>query len=301
MKMRTLRNNTKPADTAAARFAADGFTLIELLTVIAIIVVLAAILFPVFARARENARRTSCMSNMHQLGLGMLQYAQDYDERYYGGTIVNPVYAVLIPSLRGIRWAGPLFPYVKNTQVYECPDDTNTGSGANVPVSYAFNHYAAMTTLADHQYPALGILFSETSGTTANVEDPLETGSPTYSAMDDGHALWWTDSTGIPRCCSGTQAAGEVVYHTRGAGVLGWDKNTSQVLHYDDAVEPGPQPTRPRHFDGANYAFMDGHVKWVRPEAVRAFQYSYGPSEGTDPLLGIAKQDQTGEAYYSGQ
>ena len=59
-----------------------GFTLIELLVVIAIISTLAAILFPIFARARENARRASCMSNLKQIGLGFMQYTQDYDEEF---------------------------------------------------------------------------------------------------------------------------------------------------------------------------------------------------------------------------
>ena len=62
------------------RAVGSGFTLIELLVVIAIIAVLAAILFPVFSQAREKARQTSCLSNAKQLALGVLMYAQDFDE-----------------------------------------------------------------------------------------------------------------------------------------------------------------------------------------------------------------------------
>ena len=101
-----------------------GFTLIELLVVIAIIAILAAILFPVFARARENARRASCQSNLKQIGLGIMQYTQDYDER-------------LVPSRNNAvnntttPWHWLIQPYVKSTQLFACPSNTTTANVVN--------------------------------------------------------------------------------------------------------------------------------------------------------------------------
>ena len=118
--------------------AKKAFTLIELLVVIAIIAILAAILFPVFARARENARRSSCMSNLKQIGLGMQQYTQDYDEklfphRFNAAANANP----LLPANGGpardaqvtgtardkIFWVSLLQPYVKSYQIFVCPSN----------------------------------------------------------------------------------------------------------------------------------------------------------------------------------
>ncbi|BCM90534.1 hypothetical protein IAD21_02388 [Abditibacteriota bacterium] len=95
----------------------SAFTLIELLVVIAIIAILAAILFPVFARARENARRASCQSNLKQIGLGIMQYTQDYDEKYpirqYGGATNGEV----------MSWRRTTYPYTKSAQIYSCPSN----------------------------------------------------------------------------------------------------------------------------------------------------------------------------------
>ncbi|HHX39488.1 MAG TPA: DUF1559 domain-containing protein [Armatimonadetes bacterium] len=90
-----------------------GFTLIELLVVIAIIAILAAILFPVFARARENARKSNCQSNMKQIGLATMQYVQDYDETYHLAYVMNPT----------VRFPDLLQPYLKNKDVFVCPSD----------------------------------------------------------------------------------------------------------------------------------------------------------------------------------
>ncbi|MCL6475986.1 MAG: DUF1559 domain-containing protein [Firmicutes bacterium] len=102
-----------------------AFTLIELLVVIAIIAILAAILFPVFAQARATARRTACLSNMKQLTLGMLQYNQDYDEKFPGwdwGFFCNGGNQGL-PRDSAAFWTMAIYPYVKNDGVYQCQDD----------------------------------------------------------------------------------------------------------------------------------------------------------------------------------
>lgn len=104
-----------------------GFTLIELLVVIAIIAILAAILFPVFARARENARRASCQSNLKQIALGVFQYTQDYDEKYPTLWIDrdgNGTWSTPTTAAGDQGWAFTLQPYMKSIQIFQCPSET---------------------------------------------------------------------------------------------------------------------------------------------------------------------------------
>jgi len=109
----------------------SGFTLIELLVVIAIIAILAAILFPVFARARENARKSTCQSNLKQLSQAVLMYAQDYDETLPGANC---------EALDAGRcWNLVAYPYIKNTGVFRCPSDAahSSSNPARTPAGAA--------------------------------------------------------------------------------------------------------------------------------------------------------------------
>ena len=177
-----------------------GFTLIELLVVIAIIAILAAILFPVFARAREKARQASCLSNMRQIAMACVCYAQDYDEilpRYRQPALVSGAPAC------NVMWWDQIYPYTKNTQLLRCP---------SYPTA---NGYAINLGLGCHTslpLPSLSL-----------ITQPSNVCLITDSQM----GCWYRPPPTDPR------------------------------YPYGVSVDP-------RHNDGMNGAFADGHAKWIK-------------------------------------
>jgi prepilin-type N-terminal cleavage/methylation domain-containing protein len=154
-----------------------GFTLIELLVVIATIAILAAILFPVFGRARENARRSSCQSNLKQLALGITQYTQDYDEMFPVSTTNTATYTVGGPT---IGWADGIFPYVKSLQVYQCPSEKfapNVSPSQAGYTDYYINKNASdgQQKVAAAQNPTLTILLGDGGTDDGSVVYPAST------------------------------------------------------------------------------------------------------------------------------
>ena len=225
--------------TNLVRSAKSAFTLIELLVVIAIIALLAAILFPVFGRARENARRSSCQSNLKQLGLGFMQYVQDYDERY---PMFTWDYAANSNGDQG--WATPgvgggpqvVMTYVGNIQVLQCPSETTLGvswpPSSTQWCDYFYNKNIGPDVVGGLQVskleaPTLTILLGE---------------SRSFKALNR--------STGNADSAGGNVATAKD----------DWD----------------PAVAGSRHFDGGNYSFTDGHVKWLKRNAVTKDKISVG-------------------------
>jgi len=234
MKTSVTGNTTSP--TAQAK----GFTLIELLVVISIIAVLAAILFPVFARARENARRASCMSNLKQMGLAVMMYTQDYDEAFPFSNIpttVKPPGGWWTPSANAAYWPQILYPYTKSTQVYVCPSAT-VDTQNQVYGNYGANLYLMPNTDAVPLKMAAVV-----------------SASTTYMMMDFGNLRAYP---GYVKSPDGYYA------YLPGEGDLGVALGSTALR--PDSLQSDYQSGR--HFGDVNMCFADGHVKWLKSEIV---------------------------------
>ena len=207
----------------------SAFTLIELLVVIAIIAILAAILFPVFARARENARRSSCQSNMKQIGLGLLQYTQDYDEQMPHQAFTSPVF---------YTYADMIQPYIKSDQIFDCPSDsTNNPYRSVVP--------GAGGATANLDY-GMNILYRFGSG---SLYPPSGRYVGTLAAVEAPSTTVWIGETNNNY---------EFTMDVAGAGNLP-TINLNASPPYAGAT--AAQRLLARHLETVNILYVDGHVK----------------------------------------
>ena len=241
-----------------------GFTLIELLVVIAIISILAAILFPVFATAREKARQSTCASNMKQLGLGLIQYVQDFDETFPcqgPGTTPTP-----------LGWAEAVYPYVKSINVYACPDDSSTLQGGTyVRDSYAMNSNfytgtgasaiaqsnlsASSSTVAVFEVQSVQFVVLPPTAATWQAPglggDSIANGHGSATGNGSTSNAW---GTACPNSFNAWSSSGYGLYATGAIGGCSALKLISTGIG--------------AHSGGANYLAADGHVKYLLPTLV---------------------------------
>lgn len=267
----------RPKEIAARNSA---FTLIELLVVIAIIAILAAILFPVFARARENARRSSCQSNLKQIGLGILQYTQDYDEMmtrvYYpscttnasgtvGCRIDDPSFGEEAVGNTNYKWMDAVYPYIKSEQIFVCPSATTRGLGAtSVNTSNNLNRYRYRSGAA----PA---------GQGTNTFYGSYAINSTYSSHGNSDYVHGP----VSRKLSMFAAPATTVLAADGNGHISFGPNQADNNYYiletvsgvpvfrepgsfGDNLQRNGRTVPARHLETANVLFCDGHVKAYR-------------------------------------
>ncbi|MBC7329256.1 prepilin-type N-terminal cleavage/methylation domain-containing protein [bacterium] len=225
-----------------------GFTLIELLVVIAIIAILAAILFPVFSRAREQARKTACLSNMKQIGMGLMMYLQDWDETFPYCTSCNAP-GVGSPTDHP---QGKLHPYIKNAAVWDCPSEAIQDRIPNLlqignasgwydwpwrfPVEFT-GHYISVA-YNEALMPNLGCQWTGKPVNMAEVVEPANTAAFADSYFFSG--------------CGGAR----VVF----ANAM-WSNHMADPQHRSVSKHT-------RHTEGEIIVFADGHAKWMKWDVI---------------------------------
>lgn len=292
-----------------------AFTLIELLVVIAIIALLAAILFPVFARVRENARRTSCASNMKQIALGFAQYNSDNDAKFphawdiTPGVTFNTANAQLTtspPNYDPVIWPAKIEPYLKNRQIFSCPSFTKIHNSPCVNVAN-IAHLDAKWSAGD---PTVGSANSSTfrgAAQTAYGYNVQFLGGGQFHGLNTCQHVSRPTTTNCFNCGiaaaeaviakpaqtimltentwqnTGSSSGGAFADIATGSDILGEEFWCNQA-----GTNSAGNNWDTRHNGGMNVAFVDGHVKWMKRDAALYRPFS---GAGCNSLIGFENDD----------
>jgi prepilin-type N-terminal cleavage/methylation domain-containing protein/prepilin-type processing-associated H-X9-DG protein len=272
--------------------ARKGFTLVELLVVVAIIAILAGILYPVFSQARAKAQQTACAANVKQLGTAIQIYVQDYDETF------PPVYidpanrtipdSTLVdrPEWKGLSWTERVYPYVKNEEIFKCKSDP--AAAQRNPVNARFlNSYAYNPLFGTQPDPVNAAKLAPGALTLAQLNNAADA------------ALLW-DTPINPQQRAGAQSKNNlsrsIADRRMAVNYLYIVDNSKKHIYAEEgtftvAKEAPEKWMKPRHAESSNVLFADSHVKPVK-----------------DPVQGARNNDEVNEKlsrffnpYYAGK
>lgn len=279
----------------------SAFTLIELLVVIGIIAVLSAILFPVFAQAREKARQIVCISNSKQIGLAITQYEQDYDDKTPNG--VNPYGG-------GQGWAGQIYSYIKSAGSFMCPDDSLTPThDGSVPFhvsSYAYNSQVSLAcagaannwnsncapdslTLAAYSAPSQTVLLAEVQNSTGyDITRGFQAPDANTAAGDD--YLPWFGGSGAGFGTGGAYDPSGFNSNGGTAGGESWTMKwaTGPLVNSNTGAAQNDFIPQGRHNGGSIFIMADGHSKYFRPSQVSGGALNPTPGDCGSPGIAAA-------------
>jgi prepilin-type N-terminal cleavage/methylation domain-containing protein/prepilin-type processing-associated H-X9-DG protein len=255
----------------------QGFTLIELLVVISIIAIIAAILFPVFARARESARRASCASNLKQIGLGLMQYTQDYDEAYpmdavgsTGNADWNTGFGIgASDATTKYTWMDAIYPYVKSEQIFDCPSVKFVKNPAKGNSAQRY-HYRDGYNWGSYSINEGGLAWGSC---VKNLNGPVsrgqtlshKTGHKTVHVMDvvvPAQTVWVADGMGAPF----VKAVAKSADYAAGLQISTMSDGYRVLGTWNNMADGWPE----RHLETTNILWADGHVKAMSLEQLSA-------------------------------